>query len=106
MADKIPEKSRLLVKTRDQHRCVRCSSPQASEWHHRRSRSVRDDATHQPQNGVWLCLVCHAWAHAHPFEAKASGLIVSRHSDPAVEPVEHALYGRVLLTENGGYQPV
>jgi hypothetical protein len=44
--------------------------------------------------------------HAHPFEARASGWIVSRYADPANEPVQHALYGEVYLTKEGGFTHV
>lgn len=47
-------------------------------WHHRRSRSVRDDHQHCPCNGITLCATCHAWVHAHPLDARRGGWIVSR----------------------------
>lgn len=103
----IPTLSRNLVVARDKSRCVRCGAPAATgHWHHRRSRSIRDDLTHSPANGVWTCGVCHAWLHAHPFEARATGLIVSRYADPSTEILIHALYGPVLLDTDGGYKQV
>lgn len=62
------------------HTCVRCFMPiQTGAWHHRRTRSVRDVHRHCPCNGVFLCHTDHAWVHAHPFEARQHGLIVTRH---------------------------
>lgn len=82
MGNQIPEQSRELVKRRAMGRCLRCGGP-GSEWHHRRSRSVRDSHRHCPCNGAWLCSTCHKWVHAHPFEAKAEGFIVSKYvSEP------------------------
>jgi 5-methylcytosine-specific restriction protein A len=93
----IPTKSRQAVRARDRQRCVRCAG-NGTEWHHRRSRSVRDPHTHCTCNGVLLCSTCHRWVHSHPFEARAVGLIVSRYREPSKMQVEHALLGWVWLT--------
>jgi hypothetical protein len=47
LSDSIPTASREAVKSRDTGRCVRCWGV-GSEWHHRRSRSVRDEHRHCP----------------------------------------------------------
>lgn len=62
---------------RDENRCVVCGVP-SHEWHHRRSRSVRDSHTHCPCNGVRLCRTCHKWVTEHPTAAQREGLVVSR----------------------------
>lgn len=104
-ATPIPKKSRNLVVARDKSRCVRCAAPAAKgEWHHRRSRSIRDAHTHSPANGIHLCTLCHKWVHDNPFEARASGFIVSRFANPVLEPVRHALYGWVYLDEDGTFR--
>lgn len=85
----IPPLSRTLVKNREQERCARCGvlSPRG-QWHHRRRRAVRDEHTHCPCNGVWLCITCHTWVHANPFMARQRGFIVSAHvSEPFGVPV-------------------
>jgi hypothetical protein len=75
----IPEAARTIVRHRAHGRCERCGSPAPNgEWHHRRSRSVRDEHRHCPCNGLWLCQADHQWVHAHPFEARQTGFIVSR----------------------------
>jgi 5-methylcytosine-specific restriction endonuclease McrA len=106
-ATKIPERSRNQVVARDRSRCVRCGSPALpGEWHHRRSRSIRDEDTHASSNGILLCRTCHKWVHEHPFEARGSGWIVSRYANPKAEPIEHALHGRVFLDNDGGITAV
>lgn len=102
MVSEIPQRSRSIVKFRDQGRCARCASfTENLHWHHRRSRSIRDTLVHSPCNGVSLCKTCHDWVHTHPFEARLSGFIVSRYKDPSAVPIEHALFGRVRLNTDG-----
>lgn len=102
MASPIPTQRREQVKAREMDRCFRCGG-KGSEWHHRRSRSVRDTHTHCACNGVWVCKTCHDWAHAHPFDARSIGLIVSRHQrDPGTVPVE-ARFGLIVLDCEGKY---
>lgn len=92
VSNEIPASSRQIVKARARGRCERCNGVGA-EWHHRRTRSVRDDHRHCPCNGVLLCSGCHQWVHAHPFEARQAGWIVSRHTvQPGLHPV-HTLWG-------------
>lgn len=100
MSDRIPTVQRSLVKVRDNWRCVRCGGPGA-EWHHRRSRSVRDEHQHCACNGVWLCTTCHRWVHANPFAARSTGFIVSRHGQPSEEAIQCAMRGLVTLTCEG-----
>lgn len=87
MANPIPPESREAVEKRDGYRCVRCAG-KGSEWHHRRSRRVRDEYTHSPSNGVLLCSVCHRWAHANPVKAMRVGIILTQwEPDPESAPV-------------------
>src|SRR5262245_60262872 len=80
MSNDPPEAVRTTVRHRASHRCERCEVPAPNgHLHHRRSRSVRDQHCHCACNLVWLCGTCHAWAHAHPWEAREAGWIVSRH---------------------------
>lgn len=79
----VPGMSRVLVRVRDMHRCVVCHMA-GQDWHHRRTRSVRDEHTHCPCNGITLCGPGnnhgdHGWVHSHPFESRHRGLIISRH---------------------------
>lgn len=85
-ATPIPTKSREVLATRSMGRCERCGG-MASEYHHRRSRSVRDEHVHCACNAAHLCGTCHRWAHAHPRDARDSGWIVVRTGNPSKEPI-------------------
>jgi hypothetical protein len=74
----IPTKQRLLVKNREQGRCAMCQL-RGAEWHHRRSRRVRDEHRHCACNGLWLCGTCHRWAHAEPVRSLPWGFVVSQY---------------------------
>jgi hypothetical protein len=78
-----------------------------NEWHHRRSRSVKDEHTNCPCNGIVLCgwgnhTGCHGWAHSNPAAARAGGLIVSRHvAVPGEVRIVTQQHGTVWLQCNG-----
>jgi hypothetical protein len=102
MGLRIPDKNRAAVEERDGHACVRCRIPTImGQWHHRRSRSVRDDHTHCTCNGIYLCATCHRWVHANPFDARANGWIVSRYKNPFEEPAFILGRGWQMLTCDG-----
>lgn len=104
MGNQIPDASRVSVRTRSHHRCERCGVPAPrGEWHHRRSRSVRNEHTHCACNGVWLCGTCHREVHANPVHARDTGFIVSRHIDlPGIVAVSTP-WGDRLHDCGGGY---
>lgn len=106
MADSIPMASRIAVRDRELRRCARCGGPTAAgQWHHRRSRSVKDNWTHDPVNGLWLSARCHQWVHANPLEARRFGWIVSRYvTYPGDQPVR-MYFGWVFLLPDGSYEP-
>jgi hypothetical protein len=97
----IPASSRVIVRGRDQQRCVVCAM-RAMDWHHRRTRRVRDEHTHCPCNGITLCgrgnaTGDHGWVHGNPFEARAQGLIISRYETRMPHEVP------VYLPASGGW---
>ena len=100
----IPTESRLAVERRDVQMCVRCLG-NGSDWHHRRSRSVRDEHQHCPCNGVMLCgrgnvKGCHGYVHSNPERARALGLIVPRYvEDPRLVPVRTTTGWWILTCE-------
>jgi hypothetical protein len=102
VSNAIPYSRRLQVKAREGDRCFRCHA-RGAQWHHRRTRSVRDAHQHCSCNGVWLCVTCHGWVHAHPFEARAEGLIVSRHQPLPGSETAVTWFGPVLLDCVGGF---
>lgn len=101
----IPKRSRELVGQRDRWRCARCGIPSpCGHWHHRRSRSVRDEHVNCPCNGVWLDPVCHAWAHSNVVLSRAEGFVVSRSvADPSTVPF-HTPAGWRLPDCSGGWR--
>jgi 5-methylcytosine-specific restriction endonuclease McrA len=102
-SNQIPTKVRARVKVRARFRCERCGAPAPSgEVHHRRSRSVRDQHTHCCCVLVLLCGTCHRWVHAHPFEARTEGLIVSRFVDEPGTVPQVTAYGLRIYHCDGG----
>jgi hypothetical protein len=85
MGNPIPLSVRRAVQERAGGRCERCGAI-GVHWHHRQTRS--QGGQHTAENGVWLCVFCHDWAHANPAQAYATGWLVRRGVDPAtVRPV-------------------
>lgn len=99
--NQIPTKSREVVRERDKGLCCRCGMS-ATAWHHRRSRSVKGLHQHCPCNGISLCQTCHDWVHAHPFDARSQGWIVSRSTaDPGGQQMQCHRLGWIKLTCDG-----
>lgn len=74
-------------------------------WHHRRGRSVRDEHQHCSCNGINVCTKCHEWIHAHPFESREKGWIVSRENpNPGTQLMQNQMYGRIRLDCEGHYK--
>jgi hypothetical protein len=87
-ATPIPDSARAAVLKRDQ-RCARCGAGGPVQWHHRRSRRVRDAHVHCVCNGLALCATCHSYVHANPAESAERGLIVSSYiEEPSTIPVK------------------
>lgn len=73
-------------------RCLHCgASGVALHRHHRRPKGMGGDPrphTNCPCNAATLCWPCHSWAHAHPRDAEAEGLILPQESaEPGMHPV-------------------
>lgn len=104
----IPSAVRQVVRTRDNHQCVRCGARVApGELHHRRRRGIGQDP-HAAANLVTLCggpahNGCHQWVHAHPQQATEAGFIVSVHdpAEPHDVPVA-SFQGQIWLRSDGG----
>lgn len=104
----LSERNRL-IDGREMQACARCG---VEIWnngsrHHRklRSRGGGDEVS----NGVLLCgsgtTGCHGWAHSRVAEATRLGFIVPGYAYPAAWPILHALYGWVLLNDEGTAAP-
>lgn len=102
----IPEESRRLVEQRENMRCISCMA-RGYEWHHRRSRRVREAHRHCACNGVLLCRSCHIAAHSHHESGRDRGLIVSQWVDePFMVPVVDAMGRFWQLTCDGRIHPL
>jgi hypothetical protein len=69
--------------------CEWCNSNRATNYAHRKRRS--QGGTWNPAGATSLCGSgthgCHGWATANPLLARAAGLEVASHEDPAEVPV-------------------
>lgn len=111
--------TRDLVKLREDWRCAVCGRvlidfPDTS-IHHRRNRGSggsSDPGINRPCNLLFVCgsgtTLCHGdlTDNAQRRVALGAGWVVSLNGnqDPAQVPVMHALYGRVLLLDDGGVE--
>lgn len=113
--------ARDLVKARDRGRCAVCGLPVDfvhGDWsiHHRRNRAMGGTsirALNLPANLLLVhgsgATLCHGDLTDNRDRAKAlaKGWIVPTNSKqlPATVPVQHAVHGRVLLDDSGGWSP-
>jgi hypothetical protein len=104
-----------VVYERDQGRCAACGllivGERSRDWslHHRRPAGMggdRSPVSHSPANLVLLhgsgVDLCHGHVESQREESYDLGLLVHRGTDPREAPIEHAVHGLVLLTEEGG----
>lgn len=54
-------------------------------WHHRQLRSQGGE--HKPENGLFICHLCHDHIHKHPKESYENGWLVRSHEQPENIPV-------------------
>ena len=98
-----PLAERRKIAARSKGICeFRGCTARATDRHHRQRRDCGD---HTAVNCFHGCREHHRWAHANPVEAEVLGLIVWTTDDPATRPVLTDC-GWVLLTAEGGYEPV
>lgn len=109
-----------LIIVRDLGCCAACGAHVAHlergtgfGWavHHRRPKSKGGTSlawVNEAGNGVLLCEAHHRDVHAHPAVSYANGFMVRANGiqRPDMVPIVHALLGRVLLTNAGGWMPV
>jgi len=112
--------TRELVLERDIWCCVVCGrhlGEHGANLHHRRNRGSggsSDPAINRPPNLITVCgsgtTGCHGGLTQNDRreENLDAGYVVSLNStdDPANVPVQHALYGLVYLTDDGGWSHV
>lgn len=75
-----------MLWTRCHSRCEVCDRMLigSAERHHRQRREVGGD---RYANLILIHPECHTWVHAHPYEAREKGWIVSAYADPLSVPV-------------------
>lgn len=111
---------RAVIVGRDLGCCVRCSRPVAHltpgwDWsvHHRRPRGMGGTSlpwVGWPANGVVLCGHgtdgCHGWVESNREVAFEEGWLVALNGVviAAEVPMRHALFGRVLLDDEGEWE--
>lgn len=108
MTGSIPESVRHMVEARSGGVCERCGGARATDKHHRLFRSRL--GLHVVENLVDLCgpgnvAGCHGFAHQRR-AAEVEGFSIRSGGDPLLVPVQHAVFGLVLLTAEGGWKPV
>jgi len=89
----------LLQRARNKCECCGRVLHGRAERHHRQRRGVGGDSL---DNLVLVHVGCHAWAHAHPEEARADGLIVSSYGSFADTPLHQWGTRWVMLDAAGG----
>lgn len=111
--------TRQLVRERDTHCCANCGWNIIGRPHgiqHRRARGrggTRNPAINLPSNLILLCGFsttpdsCNLRAERRDRDMVAAGFVVSLNSrlSPADVPVQHSLYGLVLLRDDGTVEP-
>lgn len=108
MSTDIPQAVRDVVRKRSGGICESCGVAPATEMHHRLYRSR--GGLHTASNLLDVCgwgntSGCHGRAHSGDVGV-ALGLSIESGGDPRLIPVEHALFGWVLLTDEGLWEPV
>lgn len=101
----------ILVKDRARGCCERCgrSVPIDAEVHHRIPRGMggtRDPRVNLVSALVLLCGDCHRWIESYRNAAREDGWLVLRNAEPSAVAIHSALHGVVLLSDDGGLEPV
>jgi 5-methylcytosine-specific restriction endonuclease McrA len=102
--------TRLNIMLRDDHRCSLCGKliDLHYELHHRRPRGSggsKDPKTNLPSNGVLLDPSCHRWVESNRELARERGFLVRQGNDPAMQPIDHAVFGLAYLNTDATWTP-
>jgi 5-methylcytosine-specific restriction protein A len=104
----IPEKTRKLIREREDARCAICRRPM-TDIHHRLRKGMGGTSRadiHLPSNLVGLCRTHHGLVHAKPAPAVLGGWIVPTSVEPGLFPIwmqssQYAYPGWFLLEDDG-----
>ena len=97
---------REAIYERAEGRCESCGvslDQTGMEAAHRVRRGVIPDSV---VNLTACCPRCHRLDTEHPAEARLRGFVAATWDDPAGVALHHWYHGWVLLTADGGYEPV
>jgi hypothetical protein len=107
----VSEETARIVLARCNGMCEVCGRAAMANLHHRRARGMGGTrrAIHTPS---WLLAVCgmgntsgcHGRIETHREQARARGWLLGPSDDPATTPVLHAVYGWVILLDDGGFE--
>lgn len=108
MSTDIPASVRRAVEARSGGVCEGCGRRRATDKHHRLYRSRLGE--HTVENLLDLCGPgnadgCHGFAHSGRV-GEDRGWSIRSGGNPLLIPVQHALFGLVSLTADGGWEPV
>ncbi|MBC7723705.1 MAG: hypothetical protein H7146_03010, partial [Burkholderiaceae bacterium] len=103
-----PLSVRVTVMARSNGVCEVCNVRRGDQIHHRRPRGMGGTSrasSNTAANALHLCAECHGEIESFRDVGAEMGHIVGQNSDPAGCPVYLALWGWVLLDEDGGIMP-
>ena len=92
---------RRVVYGRSNGVCEKCGQHRATEWHHRRNRSLMGQWN--PANGFHLCHWCHVAVTPPTEENFTEGWLVPSWDSSRLMPVRHWRLGFVYLDDAGNY---
>jgi hypothetical protein len=109
MSSQTPRETLAMLDRRDGHRSAWTGEESDTLVPQHRIGGMGGSASkHRASNVVWLESDINGDIESNAEmqrEAYRRGIKVSRFQDPAEVPIEHAVHGRVLLDDEGGWAP-
>lgn len=87
-----------IVHKRSGGLCEACGERPAAHWHHRVNKG--QGGTWDPQNGMHVCVECHAWIGDYSTSAGFLGWHLKPNDDPAREPLRYRGQWVVLRSDS------
>lgn len=102
-----PKKTLTGITERDGHRCAWTGDDSDTLVpQHRQGGMGGRENKHRLSNVVWLDSILNGRIESEPdlqAEAVRRGIKISGFADPTTVPIQHAVHGRVLLNDAGGW---
>lgn len=109
MSDRTPKATLRMLDERDGHRCAWTGAESDTLVpQHRAGGMGGSPSKHRASNVVWLDSVINGLIESDiemQREAYRRGIKISKFEDPTQSPIEHAVHGRVVLDDEGGWAP-